>query len=147
MFRSLSFSVRRIWYFSFLVSIRSLSWIWSKFLQKKIITSNIKSPCYIFFVNQRIYIFIKGGWISDINCNYLLRNIVREYVFKSFIKNRDFFINRPSQKLFPKKNLWFVFYSIRICILVMPVFPFILWRVVNLKFKFCVNYLVMTIWM
>ena len=111
-------------------------WIWSEVnVSKKIIfiTSNIKSPCIIFFVNQRFYIFVKPGWISVINCNYVMRDKVWEYVFRKVFKCP-----------FPRKICDWFFYSIWVRISVMPDFPFIWWRIVNLKFKFSVNYLMMT---
>ena len=96
-----------------------------------------------FSVNQVFCIFvIKPGWISIISCNYLTGNICWEYVFDSFIKKRDFFINKKVFKCnFPRKICNCLFYNIRVRILVIPDFPFIWWSLVNLKFEFCVNYL------
>ena len=97
---------------------------------------------------KRFYFIVKPGWISAISCNHLMRNIVWEHVFNSFIKKRDFFINRKVFKCpFPRKICDCFFYNIRVCIFLMPDFPFIWWRIVNLEFKFCMNYLMMTIWM
>ena len=40
---------------------------------------------------------------------------------------------------FPRKTCDYVFYSIRVRILVMTDFPFIWWRIVNLKFELCIK--------
>ena len=54
---------------------------------------------------------------------------------------------RSSNALSQEKSVIAFFHSIRVRVLVMPDFPLIWWRIVNLKVTFCINYLMMAIWM